>query len=84
MLKIVLFNKNFYLFSTYLKGIIAIKIAFSCTCHPNKNDESAHKTIHLKKFVGCLLRVHNFIKAGNIITPVNVIVTSGVTLGKTS
>lgn len=28
---------------TYLRGIIIIKMAFSCTCHPNKNEPKAQR-----------------------------------------
>lgn len=66
----------------YLNGIIAINIAFSCTCQPNKNEVNAHKTIHLRKFIGCLSKLNNLYMAGNINITVSSSVTIGVTFGK--
>ncbi|CAD6219274.1 GSCOCG00004890001-RA-CDS [Cotesia congregata] len=36
-----------------LNGMIAVKIAFSWTCHPNINELNAHKIIHLTKSSRC-------------------------------
>ena len=45
-----------------------IKIAFSCTCQPNKNDEKAHITTRRTKlFIGLLdFVLNNTIKVGTL------------------
>lgn len=64
--------------------MIAIKIAFSWTCHPNKNEVNAHKTIHLINKCGFWGdEFHSFINNGNINTTVHNIVKVGVIFGNT-
>lgn len=67
---------------THLKGMMAIRIAFSCTCHPNIKDVNAQMTMHLTKCIGCLFRKKSLIIAGTRKMAVKIIVTNGEIFGK--
>ena len=46
--------------STYVKGMMIIRIAFSCTCHPKRNEAKADRMIartNMRGWYGCLSRI---------------------------
>jgi len=57
--------------------------AFSCTCHPNKKEDQAHSTKHLRNIVTLLGEIQSFTRAGSILTSVIIAVAIGDILGST-
>ena len=65
------------------KGRMIKSTAFSCTCHPNKKEDQAHSTEHLKNMVTLLGEVQSLTSAGTMLTRVMMAVAKGDILGST-
>lgn len=63
-------------------GMRGNNIAFSCTCHPNRNADNEHIVTPLKRFFGVGTRASSSIH-GVMLIIISAVQTNGVGFGKT-